>query len=282
MELTVKNDRTIKKGTVKIIHGDNLDVLRSFSDGEFNLIYIDPPFNTGKIQNRKTIKVHQDSAGDRIGFGDKKYKTEHIGDIGYSDIFDDYLEFLRPRLEESYRVLAPNGALCFHIDQRESHYCKVMLDKIFGRKSFLNEIIWSYDYGARSKKRWSAKHDTIFIYVKDPKNYVFNFDAMDRIPYMAPGLVGEAKAKRGKTPTDSWFHTIVSPNSKEKTGYPTQKPIGVLNRFIKIHSNPGDKVLDFFAGSGSFGDSAIRNGRHAVLVDEKIEAIDIMNKRFGI
>ena len=182
---------------------------------------------------------------------------------------------------EAYRVLGPTGTLYFHIDYREAHYCKVLLDGIFGRASFLNEVIWAYDYGARSRRRWPPKHDTILVYVKDPRRYTFNYGDLDRIPYLAPGLVGPEKAARGKTPTDTWFHTIVSPTGRERTGYPTQKPLGILTRIIRASSNPGDHVLDFFAGSGTTGDAAARLGRRFTLVDDNPEAIAVMRRRLA-
>jgi site-specific DNA-methyltransferase (adenine-specific) len=264
----------------QIIYGDNLDILRRFCAEVFDLIYIDPPFNTGRRQERKYNKMTRDDlTGNRIGFRGKKYKTLYLGKSGYEDRFEDYLDYLRPRLEEAYRVLKPAGSFFFHIDYREVHYCKVLLDRIFGRESFMNEIIWAYDYGARTKKKWSAKHDNILWYTKNPSNYTFNFDEMDRIPYMAPGLVGKEKAARGKTPTDVWWHTIVPTNGKEKVGYATQKPVGVLERIIKVHSREGDYVLDFFAGSGTMGEVAARNGRFFVVVDDNPTAIDIMTRR---
>lgn len=266
---------------VRIVSGDNLPFLESTDSSSINLIYIDPPFNTGKTQKRETIGTVRCDHGDRVGFQGATYKTTKMGATSYEDSFDDYLSFIKPRLLEAYRVLSANGSFFFHIDYRESHYCKILLDEIFGRESFMNEIIWAYDYGGRSKTRWSCKHDTIFWYAKNPKDYTFNFDEMDRIPYMAPGLVGAEKAARGKTPTDVWWHTIVPTNSKERTGYATQKPVGLLNRIVKIHSSPGDKLLDFFAGSGSFGQAATDNNRDVVLVDNNPEAIEIMNKRFG-
>jgi site-specific DNA-methyltransferase (adenine-specific) len=261
--------------------GDNLDIIRSFPSSSFDLIYIDPPFNTGKTQARTQIKTVQDNAGDRTGFQGKRYRTIKIGTKGYADTFDDYLAFLEPRLDEAYRLLKPNGSFFFHIDYREVHYCKVLLDSIFGRESFINEIIWSYDYGARATKRWSPKHDTILWHAKDPDNYTFRYDDIDRIPYMAPGLVGAEKAERGKTPTDTWWNTIVSPNGKEKTGYPTQKPLSVINRIVAVHSNPGDRLLDFFAGSGTLGEAAARLGRSAALVDSNPEAIEVMSRRLA-
>ena len=264
-----------------IILGDNLDVLRTMPDGEFQLIYIDPPFNTGKAQSRTRIRVSRDDAGDRTGFQGHRYKTHVVGSSKYDDAFDDYLAFLRPRLQEGYRVLSDQGSFFFHIDYREVHYCKVMLDEIFGRDSFINEIIWAYDYGARSKTRWSAKHDSILWYAKDPNRYTFNYDAIDRIPYLAPGLVGPEKAARGKTPTDVWWHTIVSPGSREKTGYATQKPLAVIRRIVRVHSNPGDRLLDFFAGSGTIGEAASLEDRNYTLIDNNPEAIDVMRQRLG-
>lgn len=266
---------------LEVYFGDNLDIIRTFPDASFDLIYIDPPFNTGKTQTRTQIQTVRDEEGDRVGFKGQRYRTVRIGTKAYSDSFSEYLHFLEPRFEQARRLLTPRGSFFFHIDYREVHYCKVLLDSIFGRESFLNEIIWAYDYGARATRRWSAKHDNILWYAKDPENYTYRYDDMDRIPYMAPGLVGPEKAARGKTPTDTWWNTIVSPNGKEKTGYPTQKPLAIIDRIIRIHSNPGERVLDFFAGSGTIGESALRLGRSAVLVDNNPEAIAVMKRRFA-
>lgn len=264
----------------QIYYGDNLEVLKSMAGEEIDLIYIDPPFNTGKKQARKQISVSQDENGDRVGFGGNRYQTTVLGERAYRDYFDDYLSFLEPRLVEAYRVLKPNGSLYFHIDYREVHYCKLLLDDIFGRDSFINEIIWAYDFGGRSKKRWPAKHDNILFYAKNPQDYTFNRNEVNRIPYMAPGLVGKEKAARGKFPTDTWWHTIVGTNSKEKTGYPTQKPVGILRRIVAVSSNPGDVVLDFFAGSGTVGEVCFDLGRNFILVDNNPQAINVMQKRF--
>jgi site-specific DNA-methyltransferase (adenine-specific) len=246
------------------------------------LIYIDPPFNTGTTQRRTRLKTVRDEAGDRTGFGGHRYRTERLSTTAgpaYTDQFDDFLGFLRPRLEEAHRVLDSTGSLFLHIDPREVHYVKVLLDTIFTRACFQNEIIWAYDYGARPTKRWPAKHDNILWYTKHPTDYTFNLNATDRIPYMAPGLVGAEKAARGKTPTDVWWHTIVSPTGKEKTGYPTQKPLGILERIVRVHSNPGDTVLDFFAGSGTAGLAAARNHRNYILIDENPAAVTLMQQR---
>ncbi len=266
---------------LEVHFADNMEVLPTLETESFDLIYIDPPFNTGKSQGRLELKTIQDEDGDRTGYQGKRYRTVKLGKRSFADSFSDFLGFLEPRLEEAHRLLKPTGSFFFHIDYREVHYCKVLLDSIFGRDSFLNEIVWAYDYGARTKKKWSAKHDNILWYAKDPKNYTFRFDEMDRIPYMAPGLVGPEKAKRGKTPTDTWWHTIVSPNGKEKTGYPTQKPLGVINRIVNVHTHPGDRLLDFFAGSGTLGEAAARGGRDAVLVDSNPEALQAMEKRLA-
>jgi site-specific DNA-methyltransferase (adenine-specific) len=265
-----------------IYYGDNLPILRGLPPSSVDLIYIDPPFNTGKDQARTRIKTDRaaEGEGDRTGFSGQRYQTVKLGTQQYADIFDDYLAFLAPRLEEAHRLLAPHGSLYFHIDYREVHYCKVLLDQIFGRESFLNEIIWAYDYGGRTKKKWPPKHDNILWYAKDPGHYTFNVGDIDRIPYMAPDLVGPEKAARGKLPTDTWWHTIVGTNSKEKTGYPTQKPLGVINRIVRAGSNPGDTLLDFFAGSGTLGASCLGLGRRFILIDNNEQALQTMSCRF--
>ena len=266
----------------RIVLADNMEYLPTLPDGLADLIYIDPPFNTGRTQKRRSIRtVRDDAGGDRTGFGGRRYRTVDAGSSSYSDDFDDYLAFLEPRLREAHRILKPDGSFFLHVDYREVHYCKVLLDGIFGRESFINEIIWAYDFGARSKSRWSAKHDNILWYAKNPRAYTYNYDEIDRIPYMAPSLVGAEKAARGKTPTDVWWHTIVGTNSREKTGYATQKPLGVLERLIRVHSNPGDLVADFFAGSGTTGEAAAKHGRGFLLVDVNPEAVRVMARRLG-
>ena len=245
------------------------------------LIYVDPPFNTGKVQARERLRTVRSEDGDRTGYKGRRYKTVHLGSMAFQDVFDDYLSFLEPRLTEARRILAANGTLYFHIDYREVHYCKILLDMVFGRGCFLNEIIWAYDYGARTQRKWPPKHDNILVYVKDAQNYIFNADEVERIPYMAPGLVGKEKAARGKLPTDTWWHTIVSPGGKEKTGYPTQKPLGVIKRIIQASSNRRDTVMDFFAGSGTVGEAAYRLGRRFILMDSNREAVEVMAKRFA-
>lgn len=264
-----------------VCEGDNLEFLAGVPDESFALVYIDPPFNTGRKQTRQAVRTVRSSAGDRVGFKGHSYETVKGRISSYDDAFEDYWAFLEPRLVEGWRVLAPNGTFYLHLDYREVHYAKVLLDQIFGRDSFLNEIIWAYDYGARSKSRWPAKHDNILVYVKDPDNYVFNALDVDREPYMAPGLVTAEKAALGKLPTDVWWHTIVSPTGKEKTGYATQKPLGILRRMIQASSMPGDWILDYFAGSGTTGAAASSLGRRFALVDSNPEAIEVMRRRFA-
>ena len=266
---------------LEIYLGDNAKILPQLASGSFDLIYIDPPFNTGKRQTRTQLKTPRDPAGDRAGFGGHRYRSVRLGSHSFADSFDDYLSFLEPRLCEAHRLLAPKGSLFLHLDCREVHYAKVLLDALFGRASFQNEIIWAYDYGARTRRRWPAKHDNILWYAKDPHAFTYRFGDIDRIPYLAPGLVGPTKAARGKTPTDTWWNTIVSPTGKEKSGYPTQKPLAILERIVRVHSQPGDLLLDFFAGSGTLGEAALRLGRSAVLVDDNPLALRVMRRRLA-
>jgi site-specific DNA-methyltransferase (adenine-specific) len=266
----------------EILLGDCLQVLPRFADGSFQLIYIDPPFNTGRPQTRRTLRTVPDEQGDRTGFGGRRYTTRLLAESSYRDRFDDYLSFLAPRLQHAHRLLACSGTLYFHIDYREAHYCKLLLDEIFGRDCFLNEIVWAYDYGARSRRRWPAKHDTILVYVKDPSNYYFDSSEVDREPYMAPGLVTAEKADRGKLPTDVWWHTIVPTQGAEKTGYPTQKPEGIVRRMVCASTRPGDWCLDFFAGSGTLGAVASKLGRRYVLIDSSPRAVEVMKARLQL
>lgn len=264
-----------------VVHADNADVLPGLPDGAFQLIYLDPPFNTGIRQVRQSTIARPTPGGSRIGFAGRSYETIRGTVTGYNDSFEDYWGFLEPRLEHAWRLLAPTGTLYLHLDYREAHYAKVLLDALFGRASFLNEIIWAYDYGGRATNRWPAKHDTILVYVKDPQAYFFSNEDVDREPYMAPGLVTPEKAARGKLPTDVWWHTIVSPTGKEKTGYATQKPLGIVRRIVAASSRPGDWVLDFFAGSGTLGAAAAPLGRRFLLVDENPDAIAVMRSRLA-
>jgi site-specific DNA-methyltransferase (adenine-specific) len=260
-------------------HADNMDVLPRLPAEAFQLVYIDPPFNTGATQSRRTLATVPDVDGDRTGFKGRRYRTTLLAESRYRDAFEDYLAFLEPRLHEARRLLHASGTLYFHIDYREAHYCKLLLDELFGREQFLNELIWAYDYGARTRRRWPAKHDTILVYVKDASAYWFDAEAVDREPYMAPGLVTAEKAARGKLPTDVWWHTIVPTNGSEKTGYPTQKPEGIVRRMVQASSRPGDWCLDFFAGSGTVGAVAAQLGRRYVLIDSNPDAIAVMRRR---
>jgi site-specific DNA-methyltransferase (adenine-specific) len=270
----------VSKILSQVVVGDNLHALKSMPDSCVQLIYIDPPFNTGRVQSRGGNTTKRSDSGSRVGFKGQLYETVKKTVLSYDDAFTDYWAFLEPRLEEAWRLLTDSGTLYLHLDYREAHYAKVLLDALFGRDCFLNEIIWAYDYGGKAKNRWPAKHDTILVYVKNPKTFYFNSAAVDREPYMAPGLVTPEKAAMGKLPTDVWWHTIVSPTGKEKTGYPTQKPLGILRRILQASSKPDDLVLDFFGGSGSTGAAALELDRRFILVDQNPEAIEVMKKRF--
>ena len=262
-----------------IIEGDCATVLPTLPDGEFQLIYIDPPFNTGTVQQRRTITTVRDDDGDRTGFAGRRYRTTETSRVGYLDVHDDYLGMLEPLLRQAKRLLTASGTLYLHIDYRQAHAVKLLLDHVFGAAAFLNELIWAYDFGGRARDRWPAKHDTIFVYVRTPGGHFFDQDAVERIPYLAPGLVGPEKAARGKLPTDVWWHTIVPTNGREKTGYPNQKPEGILRRIVLASSREGDRVLDFFAGSGTTGAVAHQLGRSFVLVDRNPDAIATMRRR---
>lgn len=259
------------------------DVITRLPDAAFQLVYVDPPFNTGSRRRRRTLRTTraQDSGGDRTGFANRRYTTEEVGARAFADRFDDYSGFLAPKLEHARRLLTADGTLYVHLDYREAHYVKVLLDEIFGRDAFLNELIWAYDFGGRAADRWPQKHDTILVYTRTPGGHHFDRQAVDRIPYMAPGLVSPEQAARGKLPTDVWWHTIVPTSGTEKTGYPTQKPAGVLRRIVQASSAPGARVLDFFAGSGTTGAVARELGRRFVLVDDNPDALDVMRRRLG-
>ena len=267
--------------TNELHFGDNLGILKLLPSASVQLIYIDPPFNTGRTQTRGTTTTTRTDAGNRVGFKGKRYDVVRETVLSYDDEFEDFWSFLEPRLEEAWRLLNETGTLYLHLDYREAHYAKVLLDALFGRECFLNEIIWAYDYGGKSKNKWPSKHDTILVYVKNPAKYFFNSTEVDREPYMAPGLVTPEKVEKGKLPTDVWWHTIVSPTGKEKTGYPTQKPKGILRRVIQASSQQGDLVLDFFAGSGTTGAVAAELGRKFILIDQNPESIEVISKRLN-
>lgn len=273
---------TTGEPSIEIHEAENLAFLRGRPDACFELVYLDPPFNTGRARRHQRLAVQRAEDGDRRGYGGHRYRARAEGPLrSFDDAFDDYLGFLAPRLEELHRVLTPTGSLFLHLDPRESHYAKVFLDGLFGRDSFQNEIVWAYDFGGRSRRRWSAKHDVLLWYTKDPERYTYRYEDIDRVPYMAPTLVGPEKARRGKTPTDVWWQTIVPPGGKERTGYPTQKPLAILARIVRVHSDPGDRILDPFAGSGTTGEAAALAGRHCVLVDSNPEAVRVMRERLA-
>jgi site-specific DNA-methyltransferase (adenine-specific) len=271
----------VSGSTATVVHGEALDVLQTLPNGCAGLVYVDPPFNTGGQRHGLRTTTTQDAESTRLGFGGRRYRSERTDGARFDDRFDDYIGWLRPRLVETRRILAPHGSLYFHIDPRESHYCKVLLDEIFGRECFLNEVVWAYDYGARTKRRWPAKHDVILVYVRDPRHYHFDASEVTREPYMAPRLQTPERAARGKLPTDVWWHTIVPTSSRERTGYPTQKPLGILRRIVVASSRPGELVVDWCAGSGTTGVAAAELGRRFLLVDDQESAIAVMRSRLA-
>jgi site-specific DNA-methyltransferase (adenine-specific) len=268
-------------GANLVLEADCATVLPRLPDGAFELIYIDPPFNTGVQRRHRRLTVARDADGDRGGFGGHRYRSSTLSEMDYPDSFEDYVAFLAPKLERARELLAPEGTLYVHLDYREAHYVKVALDRIFGRDCFLNEIIWAYDYGAKPTSRWPAKHDTILVYVRNRGRHLFDAEAVEREPYMAPGLVGPEKAARGKRPTDTWWHTIVATNGRERTGYPTQKPEGILRRIVAASSRPDGWCLDFFAGSGTLGAVCAQLGRRYVLIDSNPQAIAVIRARLA-
>ncbi len=275
------SDEPVNLNEDLLIIGENYGVLKKLPAGAFDLVYMDPPFNTGEVQVRRSLETVADANGGRVGFGGRRYRSRLLQTLSYEDSFADYLGFLEPRLVLARELLAAHGTLYFHIDYREAHYCKLLLDELFGRDAFLNELIWAYDYGAKPRRRWPAKHDTILVYVRMPGAHHFDCEAVEREPYMAPGLVSAEKARRGKRPTDVWFHTIVPTNGREKTGYPTQKPEGVLRRIVAASSRPGGWCLDPFAGSGTLGAVSRELSRRFVLIDHSPVAIEIARQRLS-
>ena len=265
----------------RVVQGESLDVLSGIPDGSIDLVYVDPPFNTGKTRSHARIQVKASVDGTRTGFGGRSYSVTQGVTRSYEDAFDDYSAWLEPRMVEVHRLLAPSGSLYLHLDYREVHYCKVMLDRVFGRANFVNEVIWAYDYGGRGKRRWPAKHDNILFYAREAGSHVFNLDEVERIPYMAPGLVTPEKAERGKLPTDTWWHTIVPTQGSERTGYPTQKPLGIVSRVVRASSPPGGTVLDFFCGSGTTAVAAHQSGRRFIVADQSDQAIAVTGERLG-
>jgi site-specific DNA-methyltransferase (adenine-specific) len=265
-----------------LVHGDNLPAMAQLPAGAFDLVYLDPPFNTGRPQRARRLEtVADDAHGDRTGFGGRRYRSRLLTSLSFDDAYADYLAFLEPRLVRIRELLAPHGTVYLHLDQREAHAVKLLLDELFGREAFLNELIWAYDYGAKPRRRWPAKHDTILVYVRTPGAHHFDADTVEREPYMAPGLVSAEKAARGKLPTDVWWHTIVPTNGPERTGYPTQKPEGILRRIVSASSRPGGWCLDPFCGSGTLGAVCSELGRRYVLIDSSPDAVAISARRLS-
>ena len=240
---------------------------------QFDLIYMDPPFCSG-ADYAQTFNING---------------IQHAVK-GFGDIFtvDDYLQFIYERIVLLKDVLNPSGSIFVHCDYQQSHNIRAILDEVFGEKRFRNEIIWHYTGGGRSKKYFSRKHDSIFWYTNGD-TWTFNTEEI-RIPYKptsgyAKGGITSKSGKKylpnpkGTLPDDTWDIPILNPLAKERTGYPTQKPLTLLDRIILACSNPGDLILDPFMGSGTTGISAIKNNRRFIGLDQNWNSIHLMRRR---
>jgi DNA modification methylase len=267
----------------RLILGDNLAIMSALLpeyEGRINLIYADPPFFT----NRKYPA--------RIGRGEDSRKPNKWRLIeGYHDHWDDldaYLDFLYQRLAVMYRLLAPNGTLYLHLDWHADSYARLLLDELFGPEHLLNEIIWAYHGPSPIRRAFNRKHDTILAYVKSG-DYTFNVDAV-REPYnkntvktfKSSPKAGFGKVpdlERGKVPEDWWYFPVVARLHNERTGYPTQKPVGLLERIVLASSNSGDIVADFFCGSGTTPFVAAKHERRFIACDEAFHALHTTRAR---
>ncbi len=267
----------------QLIMGENLGVMTALLDeweGRIDLIYVDPPFLTGKAYSA------------RIGRGeDSRRPSEWRTVSGYQDTWQDgaeYLDMLYPRLDIMRRLLSPSGTIYLHLDWHASAYARVLMDEIFGPARLINEIVWVYHGPSPIRRAFKRKHDTILVYTKS-KNYTFNADAV-RVAY-DPSTVktfssspkaGFGKVpdlERGKVPEDWWYFPVVARLHKERTGYPTQKPEALMERIILASSNPGDVVADFFCGSGTTVVVASRFGRRWIACDSSPLAIHTTYRR---
>lgn len=236
-------------------------LMSELSEGSIDLIYADPPFGTNNRQRS--------------------------GDLSYSDSFDDYVQFIKEHAAHLQRVLNDSGTAYVHLDYRWVHYAKVELDLTFGRENFLGEIVWSYNFGGRGKNFFAKKHDTILVYAKQKGHHVFNYDDIDRIPYKAPEMqyVGrsreeaERRIAAGQVPTDVWDIPIIGTNSRERVGYPTQKPTSLIRRIVVASSPVGGVVLDPFCGSGTTAIVAASVGRRFIVCDKSEDAVRVTGER---
>jgi DNA modification methylase len=252
----------------KLYRGDMLDVASLLEPESFRLIYLDPPFLTGR---------------QRIGS-----KTEYTYDDRWKGKLDAYLPWLETRLKAFAPLLQQGGSMVLHLDWRAAHYAKVMLDEIFGHENFINEIIWHYTGGGRSKTRFSCKHDTLLWYARKQKPY-FDIDAV-RVPYKetsgyARGGIRAASGRKylpnpkGTPVDDVWDIPIINPMASERVGYPTQKPKILLQRIIAALSAPGELVGDFCCGSGTTLVCAELMGRRWVGSDQSPKALECTTSR---
>ncbi len=255
---------------------DNLTVMRGLPENFIDLIYMDPPFFTGKERKAKSrIRASEDS----------------FEDTWTSDI-DGYIEWLRPRLVETRRLLRSTGLIYLHLDWHAVHYVKVEMDTIFGYDRFINEIIWRYRTGGLSHNMFARKHDTILVYSKTSKFKIepWKEKAYTKSRYRKAGVVNYGSGEteffsdsRGVynfvNASDVWEIPYINSQAKERVGYPSQKPELLLERIIASSTRPGETVADFFCGSGTTGVVAQKLGRRWILVDKSRDAVEVSRFR---
>lgn len=273
-------------GNGEILQGDNLILMQQLIDAgvEVDLVYIDPPYGI-KVDEKFGMLAWKDV------FEPKNRVDEIINiELLCSKGECNYLRWLYPRLVLLKELLSERGSIYLHIDWHAGHYVKLIMDDIFGKENFRNEIVWCYRQGGRSQSNYSQKHDTIYWYSKSNSQWVFNGDSV-RVPYegtggyqtSGKGVVINGKVYKpnelGKIPEDWWDIPAIPPMSMERIGYATQKPEALLERIIKGSSNEDSIVLDVFGGSGTTAAVAERLGRRWIIIDNNPEAIEIITKR---
>ena len=290
-------------------HGDCLFVMRhDIPKKSVDLIYLDPPFFTGKVQRGKTnwdpgaMQISYEDSKSFWGSSEKQKAMrdkapEWLKNIGVKQPqFASYIFYIMERLYECEKILKDTGSIYLHCDYRASHYLKMVMDEVFGYGNFRNEIVWYYKGGWKSNRWFARKHDVILFYTKSSK-YTFNMDdVLERFPDDVikdhkryplkdkKGFYGIHHGKKyymkeTKRPDDVWDIPFIVPTSKERTGYPTQKPEALLERIINASSNKGDIVLDPFCGCGTTVIKAHKLNRRWIGIDINEVSFDIISKR---
>ena len=293
----------------KLFVGDNLDVMRGLNSGSVDLIYLDPPFNSkriysapigvgkGKKKKEVTASFHDiwtwnDDVDERL----LAYSDKHADLFSYIQItgkihgaaMKAYLTFMAQRVIEMHRVLKDSGSLYLHCDPTANGYLRILLDCVFGKNNCRNEIIWHYQTGGASKRHYSKKHDVVFFYSKS-ENYHIDFSNV-RVPRTEKSLARAQNPKGAriaaedidKIPTDVFVDIqALNPMAKERTGYPTQKPLALLNRIIKASSNEGDVVMDPFCGCATTCVAAQNLHRNWIGIDISDKAVELVTERLS-